>query len=152
MTIAEWRAVASRISALWPPPMTPANIAAYFEVLREFDTAQVARAVELISRTDRERRPSAGLIFTTVNAEPEARRALPPPPDADVLSAEQHRAVVRELRALMTPEHQRRVDQILELARRGVVLQRGLLTALMSEKTCTPDQFDAVLRQEEDRT
>lgn len=153
MTIAEWRPIASRISALWPPPMAPANIAAYFDVLKEFDTAQVARAVELIARTDRERRPSAGLIFSTVTAaEPDARMVLPPPADADILSLDEHRATLAELHSLMTPEHQRRLKAVLALARRGERLQRGLLTRLMSEKSFTPAEFDAALQQQEDRT
>lgn len=141
MKTTEWRhLIVNRINGLWPPPMPSITVDAYFDVLSHLDVSEVRRAVELIARTDRDRRPTAGLILATATGNGEAPpNALPPPRDADLLTTDEHREVVADLERCQSPEHRRRVAAVMSLPRR---LDVGQLAELLAVSRCEPDEFD----------
>jgi hypothetical protein len=153
MTRTEWESVAATISALWAPRMQVNEVAAYLDVLKGLHVDEVRRAVNLIARTDRDRRPSAGLILATATGHGEAPpNALPAPREADLLTAREHLKVMAELSRLQSPEHKRRFDAVMALPQR---LPVSVLTQLLSISRCEPEEFDhrlAVLSREGDRT
>jgi hypothetical protein len=141
MKTTEWASmIVPRINGLWPPPMPSITVDAYFDVLAGLDVTEVRRAVELIARTDRDRRPPAGLILATATGHGELPpNALPPPRNADILTPEEHREVMADLERFQTPEHRRRVKAVLSLPRRLAV---GQLAELLAVSRCEPDEFD----------
>jgi hypothetical protein len=154
MTRTEWEAIAARISALWAPRMQVNEVAAYLDVLKGLPVADVRRAVDLIARTDRDRRPSAGLILATATGHGELPpNALPAPREADLLTAREHRQVMAELTSIQIPEHNRRYLAIMSLLPRRLPVSE--LTHLLSISRCEPEEFDhrlAVLTRDMDRT
>ena len=145
MTATEFGIIADRMSLLWPPAMTAAQVDAYWQVLQKLQAMAVDKALTLIARTPREFRPTAGLIYETSN-----HQQFPalPPANKDVLTDEEHRYVMAQLTHVMSAEHRRRHAAVLALPTRLSLKQ---LQTLMSERFCPPEEFDRwiALKREE---
>ncbi len=137
----EWESLAKFLGGLWAPALDGNAKAAYYEVLESFTVAEVRTAIETLSRTTREKRPPAGVIYTAVRAEQDRQRSeeSSEAPARDVLTPAQHRMAQIEIAQLQTAEHARRMKAVLALGRR---LSFATLTTLLPLSSCSAEEFD----------
>lgn len=153
----DWKSLVLRIDGWWGPPnMTETAKGAWFDALGEYPTADVRDALFELARKET-RRPTVALIVQTiagqVAGQPERRSA---PPDKDpiglradgswdaVRAAQQHGAVMAQLRRVQDEEHARRARAVQAAPRR---LSMAQLQTLMSRKSCSPEEFDRRLAE-----
>lgn len=143
MTTDEWKSQVKRINGLWPPDMSENAVAAYFDELEPYPSADVREALRELARKHKGRRPEVALICETIGGQvagqPERRRLLP---DLDPLSLQQHVFVMAQLKRVMTDEHKRRLEAVTGAPRRFSMAE---LQTLMALSSCTAEEFDVRL-------